>query len=51
MDIDKQTEAYIIKTLLKKCKTYNQFKSYYIHVTGLMGEKKIYSFFTNSKAS
>ena len=48
-EIQIETKSYIIKELLRNCRTMEEFKKYYDYITNLMVEEKVYSlyFFVN----
>lgn len=41
-----ETKSYIIKELLRNCRTTEEFKKYYDYITNLMTEEKVYSLYT-----
>jgi hypothetical protein len=44
--IQTETKSYVIKELLKNCRTMEEFKKYYDYITNLMIEEKVYSLST-----
>ena len=46
MEIQTETKSYVIKELLKNCRTMEEFKKYYDYITNLMTEEKVYSLST-----
>ena len=46
MKIQVETKSYIIKELLRNCRTTEEFKKYYDYITNLMVEEKVYSLST-----
>ena len=50
-EIEKETLSYIIKTLLNRTNTANEFKKFYGYVTSLMVEEGVYSLTTTVRTS
>ena len=45
-EIQIETKSYIIKELLRNCRTMEEFKKYYDYITNLMVEENVYSLST-----
>jgi hypothetical protein len=45
-EVQIETKSYIIKELLRNCRTTEEFKKYYDYITNLMVEEKVYSLST-----
>ncbi len=41
-----ETKSYVIKELIKNCRTMEEFKKYYDYIMNLMAEERIYSLST-----
>ena len=46
MEVQIDTKCYIIKALIRNCKTMAEFKCYYDYITNLLIEEKVYSLST-----